>query len=117
MRGKLRPRVQPRTKDWHDCIVTVCKTGRTVEEVMAMSPGQRKAAKEEAAAETGPSFHGELVKVWNAWRDAPEPKIHNWRQHLESIGRMDLYRDLGIDSPIYYEEQKKEKENGPRKAR
>jgi hypothetical protein len=102
VRGKLRPRVQRRTKDYHDCIVTVCRTGRTVEEVMAMTPNQRKAAKEEARRAVEERYyarHAEREAVWRAWAEAPEPKVHGWRNYLESIGRMDLHRAHGLWAP------------------
>jgi hypothetical protein len=49
MRGKLSPKVPRKAKDWHDVILTVCRTGLSVEEVTAMTARQRTRAKELAS--------------------------------------------------------------------
>lgn len=98
MRGKLSHRVPRKARDWHDVLVTIITTDFTHDEVMAMTPRQRKEAQQDAArARQAPGYRNwgkEMLAEWNAWRDSKAPdKIWDWRQHLESIGRLDLYRD------------------------
>ena len=102
MRGKLRPRVEPRAKDWNDVLMTTIATGRTEVEVMAMTPNQRKAAKEEAHRRYKERYyarHADREAVWRAWAAAPEPKVHGWRNFCESIGRMDLHHAECLTAP------------------
>jgi hypothetical protein len=88
MRGKLRPRLAPKAKDWDDVLMTIVKTGLPDAEVIAMTPRERQEAKA-----AGCSERGESIRVWREWFDHPTRHgIWDWGKYLESIGRMDLYR-------------------------
>ncbi|MGH9637206.1 MAG: hypothetical protein ACRD72_20425 [Candidatus Angelobacter sp.] len=94
MRGKLTPKVPRKLKDTRDIIETICTTGLSVEQVHAMSPGQRRKVKQEAQEGYVRQFwarHKERDSVWRAWAEAPEPKVHPWKAYLDSIGRADLH--------------------------
>jgi hypothetical protein len=101
--GKRKRRGTRQGKDWNDIVDTICLTGLSSENVSAMTASERSAAKAKAAesAQSRYSARDERITIWQEWWDADHHGIYDWRKYLESIGRMDLYQDLSIDSPIY----------------
>jgi hypothetical protein len=79
MRGKLRPRVAPKQKDWHDVILTVCRTGLSAEEVTAMTARQRTLAKELATQ----SYEGEECLTRQARTEAVRLKLKQEKEKCQ----------------------------------
>jgi len=82
--------------DWNDVMDTVLRTDLPEKDTIAMSRAER-AARERAKPEQArkAAERAERVRLWRAWSDDPDRfGILDWKKYLESIGRLDLWRDL-----------------------
>lgn len=103
MRGKLSARVPRKKRDWHDVLMTMISTDVPEEEIMKMTPLQRKAARAaqvKAGHEEYWRRHRERDAAWLAWAQSKDPnRAPTWRAHCDSIGRMDLHPPHCISRP------------------
>lgn len=97
--GKRMRRGARQKVDWDSVMLTLFYSNLSQEEILAMTPKQRRQAQEAGKAmRSSPgyrSWSAESVKEWRAWQDSAGPnKIWDWRLHLQAAGRLDLYRDI-----------------------
>jgi hypothetical protein len=99
MRGKLRAGVTPRRKDWDDVMWTLFSVRDTCteEQVLAMTPRQRKEAQRQYERECLERFtrrKAERDAAWLTWHRSTDPERPlTWKSYCEAIGRPDLYRN------------------------
>ena len=98
MQGKKRQKRGSRKSiDWRDITDTVLRTDLPEKDIIAMSRAERAAARERAKPEQArkSAERAERVRLWRAWSHDPDRfGILDWKKYLESIGRLDLWRDL-----------------------
>src|SRR5437870_12323819 len=98
MQGKKRQKRGSRKGiDWNDVMDTVLRTDLPEKDIIAMSRAERAAARERAKPEQArkSADRAERVRLWQAWSADPDRfGISDWKKYLESIGRLDLWRDL-----------------------
>ena len=98
MQGKKRQKRGSRKGiDWNDVMDTVLRTDLPEKDIIAMSRAERAAARERAKPEQArkAAERAERVRLWRAWSDDPDRfGVLDWKKYLESIGRLDLWRDL-----------------------
>jgi hypothetical protein len=91
--GKIAAKVPRKKRDWHDIMMTIISTDVPEDEIMRMTPRQRKEAREaqdEIDRQRYWTRHREREAAWLSWAAAPNG-TRTWRAHCERIGRMDLY--------------------------
>jgi hypothetical protein len=97
--GKRKRRGSRQRVDLRDVMMTLFLSDASQEEIMGMTPRERRAAQQEGRrvreAPGYRSWSAESMGMWRAWQDSKAPdKIWDWKRHLEAQGRLDLYRDI-----------------------
>src|SRR5205823_9037129 len=81
----------------------VLRTDLPDKDIIAMSRAERAAARERAKPEQArkAAERAECVRLWRAWSDGDPDRfgVLDWKKYLDSIGRLDLWRDLSAPEP------------------
>jgi len=97
--GKRKVRGSRQRVDMRDVMMTLFYSDASEEEILAMSPRERREAQAEGRRQRESpnyrSWSAESSAAWRAWQNSKAPdKIWNWFDHLTAIGRRDLGRNI-----------------------
>ena len=102
--GKRQRRGSRHRVDLRDVMMTLFYSDLSQEEIMAMSPRERRAAQQEGRRmREDPSYRDWSAEEMAAYRNWGQ-KVREygpWFGYLESIGRRDLGRDITVENGFY----------------